>query len=126
MNKITVYATLLGCYAWNLLSVTISQLLADVGVVFIVIGYVKVAKYAFFFRTGHFGSAIINATVLVYLKKPVQWQMELKHCRMSRITGHKHTSIEPYSCLIVIPREIFRNSSHLIVTRTWNNVDLGN
>ena len=94
MNKITVYATLLGCYAWNLLSVTISQLLADVGVVFIVIGYVKVAKYAFFFRTGHFGSAIINATVLlVYLMKPVHWQMELKHCRMTPdhwTQAHKH------------------------------------
>ena len=47
MNKITVYVTLLECYAWNLLSLTISQLMAAVGVVFIVIGYSQVAKADF-------------------------------------------------------------------------------
>ena len=68
---------------------------------------------------------IINVTV--YLMKPVQWQMELKHCKLKPDHWTPCTTrIEPYNCLIVIPREIFRYCSHLIVTRTWNNVDVGN
>ena len=69
----------------------------------------------FSFRTVHSGPAIRNLAVflLVYLMKPVQWQMELKHCRMN--PDHLApciTSIELYSIFL-------EKSSDTAVTLLW-------